>query len=337
MNKVLSSDCQYRIIISEGVTRFRSPEQKSCPDFVQEVCEQDIVEKSIYQDGNYKVLVAKGEVFTTLRKKRGKISGFSKRSRLNLSKFLFSLTCPPEIFLTLTYPREFPESSRDWKKHLDAFAKRLARRFPASWFTWKLEPQKRGAPHFHLLGSFGQKKYPVTFLRQWVAQVWYEIVGSRDERHLRAGTQVDYVEGKSKIKAYVSKYLGKAFSALDLPGWMEPGRFWGKIGRRNFPYIDNLEIKLTGSEFLFLKRIVRRWLRSKGYKGALRYAHWIKRFDNFFLFIDCREMLRLLRFIVSGFDVRGEYKQGILSGHYWTSHSALSYMSNDAISFVYGV
>lgn len=53
-------------------------------------------------------------------------------------------------FVTLTYPAKFPTVSRA-KRDLKVFQQRLIRRFPGSGGIWKLEPQERGAPHYHLL------------------------------------------------------------------------------------------------------------------------------------------------------------------------------------------
>jgi hypothetical protein len=53
----------------------------------------------------------------------------------------------------------------------------LRREFSGCSAIWKLEPQKRGAPHFHLL------VWGIAFLHyQRLARRWFEIVGSNDPR-----------------------------------------------------------------------------------------------------------------------------------------------------------
>ena len=104
--------------------------------------------------------------------KRGKIKEFSAKSRSRMMALVASLKASslPQ-FVTLTYPREWVHDPRMWKVHLDTFRKWLSRSYPSASGIWKLEPQERGAPHFHLL-VFG-----IPFLPwQIVAVRWAEIV-----------------------------------------------------------------------------------------------------------------------------------------------------------------
>lgn len=58
-------------------------------------------------------------------------------------------------FLTLTYPSKWQvvaPTSTSAKRHLLALRKRFERQFNRPFFAlWKMEFQRRGAPHFHLL------------------------------------------------------------------------------------------------------------------------------------------------------------------------------------------
>src|SRR6185503_11803793 len=95
----------------------------------------------------------------------------------------------PSLFVTLTYPKQFPSDPGSYRSHLASFFKRLKRAFPTFSAIWKLEFQKRGAPHYHVL-IFG-----VPFLaKEWLSRCWYAIARSGDERHFRAGTQVQRVK-----------------------------------------------------------------------------------------------------------------------------------------------
>ena len=233
----------------------------------------------------------------TTKAKRGKISGFSRGSRFRLLKVLFSLTVLPTHFLTLTYPKNFSVDARRWKRDLDVFSKALLRAFPKAWFVWKLEPQKRGAPHFHLLGTFGTK-VNFWYLCWWLSFTWYRIVGSGDIKHLLAGTQVKVPEGKTAIRKYVSKYVGKPFSENDLPeAWRYPGRYWGIIGRQNFPKRELIYFsEFTVEEVIELKRFIRRWLRSIGRKSksTKRFIKFLRNSFSFTVFVPCNAVLRFL-------------------------------------------
>jgi len=269
----------------------------------------------------WKVNPETGECEKVLRKKRGKITGFSSASRRRLLKTLFSLTEYPEHFITLTYPKEFPLDSRKWKRDIDTFEKALKRAFPRAWFVWKLEPQKRGAPHFHLLGSFRQTSLTYRALCEWLSYTWYRIVGSGDVKHLKAGTNIKLPDSKVAVRKYISKYTGKTFTLDDLPDcWGEPGRFWGIIGRANFPKRDALYLDLDFNEFVQVRRFLKRWLRSiarrirKGKKRLLSYSNRVKNSCSFFVFIDCGVILRFileLRFYEAWHWVEG---QNIING-----------------------
>ena len=240
---------------------------------------------------------------------RGQISQFSPRSRVRFLKFLHSLRSSPTHFITLTYPSEFSPDSREWKRDLDALAKRISRRFPRAWLAWKLEPQKRGAPHYHLIGDMGQsfqnekqKEVYVLFLREWFACAWFEIVGSGDEKHLRAGTQVDIVAGneRTRLRKYVSKYVGKTVeeNQSQIPGWALPGRFWGVIGRKNLPEVEVLFTDLTVSEQYVLRRIMRKWVK----KISPRYSKFLGRIRDYCMFMDKEKVIDLICFVCGSRD-----------------------------------
>lgn len=217
---------------------------------------------------------------------RGKITVFSRSSRRRLLFMLGSInrkdcTVLP-LFVTLTYPSSWPDDPKEWKRHLDVFIKRLRRRYPEVCVIWRLEPQQRGAPHYHLL-IFG-----VSFLpKQWLSQNWFQVVGSGDDRHLRAGTQVAQVKSWKGVMSYASKYIGKISAEVaDLFGSV--GRWWGVYGREFLP-IQLVKMGITSRQFFNLRRILRGFLRSRG----VRLPHF-GRFSGCSAFIDADFGMRLL-------------------------------------------
>lgn len=92
--------------------------------------------------------------------KRGIITRFSEASRRRLLRALAKIKRDLlPVFVTLTYPDDFPGDPNVWKGHLKAWFKRLKREHPGAAGFWKLElkPRQSGesegkvAPHFHLL------------------------------------------------------------------------------------------------------------------------------------------------------------------------------------------
>lgn len=150
--------------------------------------------------------------------------------------------------VALTYPADFPYDGKIVKRDLDVMRKRVARRGMAA--LWVLEFQGRGAPHMHVLVKGKVNK-------QWLSRAWYEIVGSGDEKHLRAGTTYQHIvdDGdpraaddkirhrketergirnakrlyitRSEVVDYMLKYFDKREQKYVPAGFVDVGRFWG--------------------------------------------------------------------------------------------------------------
>jgi hypothetical protein len=129
------------------------------------------------------------------------------------------------LFVTLTYPGRWAGDWKRWKRDLDTWRRRLFHRCPRAAFVWKLEPQVRGAPHFHLI------VIGVPFLaKAWLSRSWYEVVGSGDPKHLVAGTNVQQVRSHRGVKSYAAKYTAKQQKLPE--SWQDGvGRWWGVYGR----------------------------------------------------------------------------------------------------------
>jgi hypothetical protein len=227
---------------------------------------------------------------------RRKIKVFSSRSRKNMLKKLFCLSEYPSLFVTLTYPKLYPADSYEWKRHLDNFFRSLRRDFPNSWFFWKLEPQKRGAPHFHLFGEL-ESKINISILRKYISELWYRICGTGDIKHLKAGTQADYInDSVGKMRAYVCKYIGKTEGNVNYPEWALPGRFWGIHGRTNLPPALASVINLSHKDFTILRRFVRRWLKRLS-PSSRQYASRLHSIPSFHLLAPSDVISRLVEFV----------------------------------------
>ena len=193
--------------------------------------------------------------------KRGKVTSFSKASRWRMMQKIAKVrNAVLPHFLTLTYPGDYSHDSAEWKRDLDTFFKRLRRMFPGAAAVWKLEPQKRGAPHFHLL-VWGVKRW---FLDVWAKEAWYEVVGSDDARHLVHGTKTEEIRTWRGVKSYVSKYLGKMPDTTEVEGWDYPGRWWGVFAADNLPWGECIKVGLPLAESKLIIRTMRKYAKIKG-------------------------------------------------------------------------
>lgn len=194
---------------------------------------------------------------------RGAVRGFSAASRRRLIRWVASVDTSahgPGTFVTLTMPgswRPGCDRPRDWKRHLDVWLHRLKRAFPQCWGLWRLEPQKRGAPHYHLL-LWGMPAGSA----DWVARSWWEVVGSGELSHLRAGTRTEWMRSVNGTMFYAAKYCAKVVT--DLPkGWAEVGRWWG-VHRRVLAGRVAEDVRLSDSDWCQLRRWIRRLVNGPG-------------------------------------------------------------------------
>lgn len=156
--------------------------------------------------------------FTKGAQRRSKIVKFSKRSARRLRFVIRNSENLWKAFVTLTYPENFPSNGRQTKKHLNAFLQYLRRKDIK--FTWVLEFQLRGAPHYHIIVS--------DFIpKNELSRVWYRIVESGDEKHLRAGTGIEAIKSKGHLYGYLSNYIKKLDQKTPPEGFEKVGRFWG--------------------------------------------------------------------------------------------------------------
>ena len=197
---------------------------------------------------------------------RGVIVEFSSGARRRLMRLMACVRRDASlpVFITLTYPKEFPSPKKS-KLHLDTFIKRLKRAFPMIGGIWKIEPQQRGAPHYHMLVWGCDAKS----LKDFVPGAWFDIAGGGDELHLlfhqgKLKNQhcVGQVRSYNGVMSYASKYLGKTF---EVAGWnsLEVGRFWGVFMPGNIPFGELQTLELSRSQAVHLMRYQKRYAKLK--------------------------------------------------------------------------
>jgi len=208
---------------------------------------------------------------------RKAIQSFSPKARKNMLETVSRIdwTGKAAQFITLTYHSN-QRDAKVAKKHLRAFLKRLYRRHGNTPALWKLEPQRRGAWHFHLL--IWDLPYISTAT---ILKYWREVTGEDTITQVK----IEPIQSARKARSYVAKYIGKVltnhsllvaillmlscpawvilFAVLDyLPNLAEsvfPGRFWGIENRFNMQWatITYVSIALDGA-FWDIKRAARR-------------------------------------------------------------------------------
>jgi hypothetical protein len=219
------------------------------------------------------------------------VTGWSAKSRVNMIRTLASLDWGPvhalaetgrvPAMVTLTYPGSWEVVAPDGKtvkRQVHAWRCRYRRAWgePVTG-AWKLEFQARGAPHVHIFmapphgRAAGRGAGAGLAFRHWLSVVWADIVNHPDpaeyQKHLEAGTAVDYVEAlkctdPKRLAVYFGKhgqYRTKEYQHVVPEAWREPGkgpgRFWGYWGLKPLA----AAVELTGDDYVLAARIMRRW------------------------------------------------------------------------------
>lgn len=240
------------------------------------------------------------------------IREWSAKSRIRMSETVGSLDYSgwtreqgTLAMVTLTLPANWEILCPDgasFKKLVEKFRRRWVRATGTAWrLLWKLEFQRRGAPHFHAL-----MRVPVfvkgSIFTEWLSETWADAVGaSRDVdgldkhgretseylRNLGAGTRVDFSGKDFSDPRRISMYFlghsakttdGKEYQHKVPEAWQEkgkgPGRFWGYSG------LDKavVEIDVTERQAALLDRQLRKIKRARDWKmNVLREQGTAKR------------------------------------------------------------
>ncbi|MDM2069272.1 hypothetical protein PP320_23690, partial [Mycobacteroides abscessus] len=224
----------------------------------------------------------------------GVITEWSRKSRSSMCRTFAELDYTPLVesgrvpaMVTLTYPGDWEDVAPDGasvKRHMVLWRKRFHREWgePAR-YIWKLEFQRRGAPHIHLWMAppHGKGRSGRTFWN-WLSEEWADIVAHPDpeqrRRHLIAGTAVDVLNGlracdPKRLAIYFTKHsspnkLGdKEYQHIIPDAWRQPGhgpgRFWGVHGLQRATAV----VEVAQDAYLAARRIIRRWSRSQAVYG----------------------------------------------------------------------
>lgn len=224
----------------------------------------------------------------------GVITEWSRKSRSAMCRTFAELDYTPLVELgrvpamvTLTYPGDWEVVAPDGasiKRHMVLWRKRFQREYgePAR-YIWKLEFQRRGAPHIHLWmappmspGRSGRG------FAQWLSEAWAQVVDHPDAeqktRHRLAGTAIDVRNGlracdPKRLAIYFTKHSSpnlngdKEYQHIVPELWRQPGRgpgrFWGVYGLNKAIAV----VEINQDAYIAARRIVRRRSRNQAVYG----------------------------------------------------------------------
>lgn len=188
---------------------------------------------------------------------RGIIRGMSPKSRKRMIEGIAQWLNFDEgrsYFITITYHEEWGVDFKAWKRDIEVFCKRMKRKLEGIGGLWKLEFQKRGAPHYHILISGANEV--LSEMIKWVTENWADIAHQNSEHKGKYATNVRRVYSLRHAQHYCAKYMTK-----DVPLYVNPnedgvldliptGRIWaffGKVDRS--PALEFLTSPEQGKEW----------------------------------------------------------------------------------------
>ncbi|MBA7579954.1 hypothetical protein ES708_21837 [subsurface metagenome] len=195
---------------------------------------------------------------------RGSIRKFSKKSRFRLfstlAKIKTDLPVKP-IFVSLTYHHGHRLIIDDKKTHLHHFLVRLRLYDPYVQFIWRMELQKRGAPHFHLIifpGLLPEHFYKSDYKRI-ISLLWHEIADPHSMVHKEYGCKSITINSYREACIYLSKYVAKLPESED----DKPiGKHWGCSRNLPFCIVGTIHANRKGCQNIV--NILRNWLIKNG-------------------------------------------------------------------------
>lgn len=178
--------------------------------------------------------------------KRGRIKGFSYKSRLRLLRFMARLKVKGvrATFITLTF-KGYP-SNEEAKTALHAFLQVVGRNFKQAALVWRMEYQRRGSIHFHLLA------FNLPYWKwQNILSTWKRITSQSVAR-----VDVRLVRSRRGVMNYVSKYIAKvqkrraktffiSVPYLHVGRKWRKGRYWGYHNKKALPLGEKVAGVLT--------------------------------------------------------------------------------------------
>ena len=196
--------------------------------------------------------------------KRGPISDFTRRSRFRLFTTLAKIDDNPKfqpIFVTLTYHYGHINAPQSTKSQLHNFLVQLRNYDPGVQFIWRIELQKRGAPHYHMIifpsslcVSAGTPSYQLE-----ISRIWHSIADPKSRRHKDFGCKIKVITSYRMACAYVSKYVAKVGNDNTED---HQGKHWANSMNLPIRVCSTVELNEQGSHHAIEK--IRRWLLKHG-------------------------------------------------------------------------
>ena len=176
------------------------------------------------------------ENFALPLRKDNDISKFSVNSRRRLLTLLSKINLSKysiPVFATFTFHNLYPDNSQKLKNLIDKFLKSIKRIDENIAYVYRLEWQKRNAPHFHFMFFFPTyyDANKIESLTKKIKLYWFSYLEDHDYYTYKYSVDFVKVNDKRKVFSYISKYTCKIENESE---FSYIGRRWGCSKNLNF-------------------------------------------------------------------------------------------------------
>ncbi|WP_147820331.1 hypothetical protein [Salidesulfovibrio onnuriiensis] len=185
-------------------------------------------------------------------------SRFTKKSQLSLQKALNELRphCDPTHYIVLSFRGRSSENPKQWKRDISNLRRRVVSCYPASWFFWRLIPEKqRGIPVVHLLGSLGDDLSSDVLENQLNAW-WQKIIGCDPRTHDGCVSVQEVTETPERLKIKMSAPEPSTHHTSFYEAWGKLGKRWDVWNRKMIPFCPVEELTITHECHHEVKRVL---------------------------------------------------------------------------------
>lgn len=230
--------------------------------------------------------------------KRGIITNFSERSRHRMQKLIAMLEVDKldyPTFNTLTFHNLNAISATKSKYYLAQYCKKIKRLYPNAAWIWRMEYQKRGTIHFHLI-LFLSTKEKINlneYQKNQLISFWHSVTCEESKHHLIYGCNFTKIKDFKHLLLYVSKYACKIDSTFQTKS---DGRHWGKS--QNLPIRPFTVLQVSQKTETQFRRFLKRLWKSK-HKKKKYFGNKVNPEFAFTSFIALKTSLTMLNFLIT--------------------------------------
>ncbi|MCK5506205.1 MAG: hypothetical protein KAJ10_13655 [Thermodesulfovibrionia bacterium] len=202
------------------------------------------------------------------------------------------------LFITLTYHHGHEVDTSIHRDHFHNFLTQLRVLDDNIQYIWRLEYQKRGAPHYHLIlfPSLSLRRFPDLWYSGRLTFIWHSISDPDSIAHSKYGFKLTSIKSYQMACSYISKYCGK----VDVINEVKTGfKQWGNS--RNLPIQVNLRLDVDREKAYNYLEIIRTWLLKQG-KAQFESHEFFNISCDQTIFIDYTVSMDLLNELYNMFD-----------------------------------